>query len=264
MQLSALYLHPLKSAAPLACDVLDIEPRGARHDRRWMLVDADGRFVSGRELGALLRLQARPIDAGLQLDWQGERWQVPLPAEGSTRIGVTVWKDRVEAALADPASQRWISDRLQRDLRLVYMDPAARRAVDPRYASDTDEVSFADGFPFLVLGRSSMDELNRRIGRELAITRFRPNLVITGAEPHAEDGWRRIRIGEVEFELVKPCVRCVFTTVDPDSGERDASGEPLATLKTYRRSDKGITFGINAIARGQGRITIGMPVERLA
>lgn len=268
MRLSALYLHPLKSSASLQVETLEIEPRGPRFDRRWLVVDADGRFVTARAVAELVLVRAEPQGAGLRLSAPG---MTPLdvmpPPPDAPRASVTVWKDTIDAPRADPVADAWLSAFLQRDVRLVHMDAAAHRAVDPAYGHEGDEVSFADGYPLLVISQAALDGLNARLfdaGRvPLTMTHFRPNLVVDGAEAHAEDGWRRVRIGGIDFDAVKPCTRCVFTTVDPVLGRRRDDGEPLNILKDYRRTPAGITFGMNLIARGTGTLRVGDVVERL-
>ncbi|MBD8526257.1 MOSC domain-containing protein [Pseudomarimonas arenosa] len=263
MHVSQLFIHPLKSAAGLSLESMLIEPRGPQHDRRWMLIDDNGRFVSGRELGALVKLSAIGTTRGLQLAWQGETLQVPRPANDAPRYRVSLWKDEINAALAEPAAHGWLSQRLQRPVRLVYMDEQAARPADPKYADPRQEVSFADGFPLLLVSEAAVEEVNQKAGGGIDARRFRPNIVVSGCAAHAEDSWKRLRIGELEFHNVKPCVRCVFTTVDADSGERDPRGEPLRSLKEYRRSERGITFGVNLIAVGAGRIALGNRVTVL-
>lgn len=265
MHLSALYLYPMKSCAPLLREQARVQPRGLEHDRRWMVVDGTGRFLTGRQLASMTRIQAQPTDTGgLALSAPGcEGIEVAVPAD-VPRMRVTVWDSTVDARPAGREADDWLSAVLGRPLRLVHMDEGARRPVDARYAQPGDEVSFADGFPLLLISQAALDHLNTRLARPVAITRFRPNLVVDGCAPHAEDGWRRIRIGTVEFDVVKPCVRCVFTTVDPERGERDPDGEPLRTLLTYRRTPKGVTFGQNLIPRGTGTLRIGDPVTVLA
>lgn len=263
MHLSALYIHPLKSAASLALQSVDCDPRGPRHDRRWMLVDETGRFVSGRQVGALVRLFVQPHDAGITLRWNDETHEVAAPSGEHGRVAVTVWKSEVDAAQADPAASEWISRRIGRAVRLVHMDATAQRFANPKYAGPDSPVSFADGYPWMLIGQSSLDALNAKLTPPVPMPAFRPNLVVAGATPHAEDGWTHLRIGAVEFRVVKPCTRCVFTTVEPDSGQRRADGEPLATLKTYRRSEDGIVFGMNLVALGGGTLRVGDPVELL-
>lgn len=269
MRLSALYLHPLKSSASLQVETLEIEPRGPRYDRRWLVVDAGGRFVTARAVSELVLVRAEPLGAGLRLSAPGMApLEVAPPAADAPRATVTVWKDTIDAPRADPAADAWLSAFLKRDVRLVHMDDAARRPVDPEYGREGDEVSFADGYPLLAISQSALDGLNARLadaGRApVTITHFRPNLVIDGADAHAEDGWRRVRIGGIDFDAVKPCTRCVFTTVDPTLGCRREDGEPLEILKDYRRTPAGITFGMNLIARGTGSLRVGDAVEVLA
>lgn len=263
MQVSALYRYPIKSSAALACTSLRIEARGPVEDRRWMLVDEEGRFLTGRQLPMLVRLRAEPTSIGLDLQYGSNSLSVPMPPASAPRLRVRVWKDEVDAALADAGAHVWLSAQLGRPVRLVRMDAASRRPVHPDYGTAEDEVSFADGFPLLLLSESAVDALSSRVGRPMDVRRFRPNLVISGCIAHAEDGWRRIAIGGIAFDLVKPCSRCAFTTVDPDRGERDADGEPLRTLTRYRRSGDGVTFGMNLIPRGAGVLRLGDTAEVL-
>lgn len=264
MRLAAIHLHPLKSGATIPLDSARIDGLGLEHDRRWLVVDGKGRFVTGRQEPRLVLVRATPVPGGVELAAPGmEALRVLAPEGNPERLAVTVWDDAVDAAACEAAADAWLARYLGRRVRLAYMDALASRAVDPAYARPEDRVGFADGFPLLLVTTGAMDALNAKLASPLPVERFRPNLVVEADAPHAEDGWRRIRIGALEFELVKPCTRCVFTTVDPATGTFDASGEPLATLKTYRRGAKGITFGQNAVARGIGEIAVGDRVEVL-
>lgn len=265
LSLSSIAIHPLKSCAPLSLAEAVVEPRGLAHDRRWMAVDPEGRFITGRQVPALVRVVAMPAEGGLALAAPGlDPIHVATPRADAPRAAVVVWRDAVDAACAGAAADAWLSRALGRPARLVHMDGRARRAVDPDHALPGDEVGFADGFPLLLVGQSSLDALNTRLPAPVPMARFRPNLVVEGAAAHAEDGWRRIRIGGIAFDVAKPCTRCVFTTVDPASGTFDPSGQPLAELKAYRRTPKGVTFGVNLIARGSGTLREGDAVEVLA
>jgi uncharacterized protein YcbX len=264
MHLSAIHVYPIKSCAALSPASAAVEPRGLAHDRRWMIVDGSGRFITGRQVPATVLIRATPDATGLRLEAPGHAaTSIGFPRADAPRRRVTVWDDEVEAPDAGDAAAAWITGVLGREARLVAMDAAAARAVDPSRARPGDEVSFADGYPLLLVSQAALDGLNSRLPADLPMLRFRPNLVVDGAAVHAEDGWKRLRIGEVEFEGVKPCVRCVFTTVDPEAGAFDPSGEPLRTLKTYRRGPKGITFGMNLIARGSGTLHVGDAVDVL-
>ncbi len=263
MRIASLHIHPLKSCAALDVETLTIERRGPRHDRRWMLVDENARFLTARIEPRLVLIRATLQDDGISLSAPGcGAVQVATP-DGAARIEVRVWSDHVDVARADESANAWLSEFLQRPVQLVHMDDRAQRAVDPAYGQLGDEVSFADGFPLLAISAGSLAELNGRLERKIGMDRFRPNLVISGAAPHAEDGWRRIRIGDIEFDAVKPCARCVFTTIDPATAERDPAGEPLATLRSYRLAAdrKGILFGMNLIPRGRGTIALSATVE---
>lgn len=268
MHLSALHRYPLKSTAGLAVEALEIVARGPLHDRRWLVVDADGRFVTARQISQLVLVRAEIQENGLRLSAPGmPDLDVASPLPDASRLRVSIWKDTVDAPAVDPAADAWLSGFLQQPVRLVRMDDEARRAVDPAYARPGDEVSFADGYPLLVVSQAALDGLNARLvdaGRApVAMAQFRPNLVVADAAAHAEDDWKRVRIGEIEFDAVKPCTRCVFITVDPVSGLRRDDGEPLNILKGYRRTPAGITFGMNLIPRGTGTLHVGDPVRTI-
>ena len=262
-RLSALHVFPVKSCAPLPVETATVEPRGLRHDRRWIVTDADGRFLTGRQIPRLTLLRAVPDGDALAISAPGMpalRLVPPRPAE---RVEVTVWSNTVAALPAGFTADQWISAFLGLPARFAYMDDACARPVNPDYAKPGDEVSFADAFPLLLISASALDALNLKLAAPVPMLRFRPNLVVAGTAPHAEDGWKRIRVGAIEFDLVKPCSRCVFTTVDFESGTFDPGGEPLRTLITYRRGERGVTFGQNVIARGTGTLRVGDPVEVL-
>ncbi|MBL8297205.1 MAG: MOSC domain-containing protein [Rhodanobacteraceae bacterium] len=262
--LSSLHIYPVKSCAALSPASVRVERRGLADDRRWLVVDANGQFVTGRLYSRLPLVRATPLAQGLRLEApEMPVLEIALPAADGQRRDVTIWHSTVSAACTDAAAAAWFSRFLGADLSLVYMDEAAQRSISPDYSQPGDEVSFADGYPQLLISSAALDALNARLSEPVSMLRFRPNLVVSGTEPHAEDSWKRLRIGSVEFDLVKPCVRCVFTTVDPLRGERNADGEPLKTLTAYRRTPKGVTFGQNLIPRGSGVISVGDPVEVL-
>ncbi len=264
MRLSDLYLYPIKSSAPLAVDTAIVEPRGLRNDRRWMAVDGEGRFITGRQLPRLTLVRAQPDADGLRLHAPGmPGLQVPFPKTDAT-VPVNVWKDQVAARPAGAAADAWLSEFLRQPAWLVHMDDRVVRAMADPKAQPGDEVSFADAFPLLLISRAALDGLNARLAKPASMLQFRPNMVIDGVAAHAEDAWKRIRIGGVEFDVAKACTRCVFTTVDPARGERDPDGEPLRTLTRYRRTSEGVTFGQNLIPRSLGTVRAGDAVEVLA
>ena len=268
--LSSIHIYPMKSCAPVTRESAEVHRRGLAGDRRWMVVDAQDRFLTGRQQPRLTLIRATHVgdDDALHLAAPGMAdLRVDAPRAGA-RIVSAVWGARVTPLLAAAAAHEWVSTLLGMPCRLVHMDAQCIRPMkakyDGRYGTDDDEVSFADGFPVLLISQAALDQLNLKLASPVPMLRFRPNLVVAGTTPHAEDAWRRVRVGAVEFDVLKACTRCVFTTVDFTQGRFDPSGEPLRTLLTYRRSPQGVTFGQNLIARGFGVVRRGDPVEVLA
>lgn len=261
---SALHLYPLKSAAGIAPAEASVEWRGLVGDRRWMLVDETGQFVTQRQEPRLALLQVEPVDEGLVLAGPGaQARRVGWPEPTAPILRVRVWGDAVSVLAADASVGAWLSDWLGRSVRLVYMPDSVRRPVDPAYGREGDVVSFADGYPLLLTTEASLADLNGRAEEVVPMNRFRPNVVIRGGGAYEEDRWRRIRIGPVVFRVVKPCARCVITTIDQESAR--PGKEPLRTLATYRRSERGkVCFGQNLIPDSVGTIRVGDPVEVLA
>lgn len=261
---SELAIHPVKSFAQQRVERWTVDDFGFAGDRRWMIVNADtGQFISARSHPAMIRLNGFIVDGGLLL--QGSQLSpgtddlfVVTPSE--IHREVTIWGDTCTAHDAGDSAAVWLSQLLNDNLRLVYMPESTHRQVSLKYAQPGARTGFADGFPFLIISEASLEQLNSKLADPLPMSRFRANIVVSGCEPHEEDNWQRIRIGTVEFSLVKACTRCVLTTVDPATGERSGS-EPLQTLSTYRRTDKGIIFGMNAVQHSSGEIAVGMPVE---
>lgn len=260
--LAKIVVYPVKSCAGNELPGCEVEARGLKGDRRWMVCDPNGRFLTGRQLPALVRVRASAGSAGgLLLSAPAMSDLAVAEPDGGVRRQSEVWGNPVDAADAGDAAADWFSHYLQRPVRLLFADQQLQRRLEPEYSQAGDEVAFADGYPLLLLSRAAADELSSRAGRDLGWRRFRPNLLVDGVPAHAEDGWRRIRIGEVLFDVAKPCTRCVFTTIDPGSAIAEADGEPLRTLKSYRRGASGITFGQNLIARSVGTVRCGDPVE---
>ena len=263
--LSTLHVYPVKSCAALAPTHATVEARGLAADRRWMVVDENGRFLSARKLPRMTLVRTRTVDDGVEVEAPGmQGLLVRAEADAARRREVQVWGSTVSARVAEPAADAWISAFLGCVAHFAYMDEHALRAIDPAYAHVDDIVSFADGFPLLLISQAALDLLNTKLAAPVPMLRFRPNLVVDGVPAHAEDGWRRIRIGGIDFDVVKPCTRCVLTTVDFEQGEFDPGGEPLRTLLSYRRTGKGVTFGQILIPRSRGTLRLGDAVEVLA
>ena len=266
VRLASIHIYPMKAARAVDLDESVVEPWGLAGDRRWLLVDEDGRFVSQREEPSLARVVVTYGPGTISVSAAGcPGRQIAAPARGAQLLKVTVWGSTVLAAAAGLEGDAWFSAYLGRPVRLVYLDDPTRRPVDPEYGRDGDVVSFADGYPLLLTSTGSLDELGRWLtedgGQPVPMTRFRPSVVVTGAPPWAEDRWRRIRIGAVEFRIVKPCGRCVVTTTDQITGERGP--QPLKMLGRRRRFGQQLVFGQNMIPDGPGTIRAGDPVEIL-
>ena len=266
LRLSALYRYPLKSAKGEVLQQAHLDKLGLAGDRRWMLVDeASGRFLTQRAVAAMSQLSALwNATGGLTLAAPGHSpIEVALPVDDAQLRGVTIWRDTLRVPDAGDAAAAWVSAFIGKPTRLVQVPEALARTTQAGYGKDDDKVAFADGFPLLLIGQASLDDLVQRVGRPLEMLRFRPNLVIEGSEAFAEDSWKRIRIGDVEFRVVKPCSRCILTTIDPQTGERSADREPLATLQQYRAQADGAMFGQNLVNDANGRLEVGMPVTIL-
>jgi uncharacterized protein YcbX len=259
MRVASIHVYPIKSARGLSPASAAVGDRGFEGDRRWMVVDREGKFLTQRELPRMALIEVSPDGAGLAIAAPGmERIAVSAPfAEGERTV--EVWGDRVAALDAGAAAGEWMSRYLGRACALVYMPASSLRAVGEEHGGG--RVGFADGFPFLVTGLASLGELHRR-GVEIGMERFRPNIVVEGCGAFEEDSWKRARVGGVEMRLVKPCARCPIITVDPARGELDGR-EPLATLAEFRKIGGGVMFGMNAVAVGRGAIAVGDPVQVL-
>jgi hypothetical protein len=254
-----LYIYPLKGAGGTRLDAMEVDAFGPRHDRRWLAVDRDGRFVSQRELHRLALVRPRLDGAALVLHAEGSAPLAVQPPAHGARRRVRIWADEADARDAGDEAAAWLSDVLGEPLRLVWMPDDAVRPVHPAYGSAGDRVSFADAFPFLITSRAALDLLNRRLGADLRMNRFRPNIVVDGVPPHAEDTWRTVRIGAIPFDVVKPCARCVVTTVDQESAITGL--EPLRELARYRKHGSHVLFGQNAIHRARGWIRAGDVID---
>jgi uncharacterized protein YcbX len=272
-RVTGLFIYPVKGARGVALRAAEVDELGFRDDRRYMIVDPSGGFVSQRSQPRLALIRPALRDGMLVLQAPG-LGSLALPRAGINGVGdgardvpgglrVRVWNDDVAAESAGPEAERWITAFLGAPARIVRLAAHARRPVDPRYARRaTDRVAFVDGYPCLLISQGSLDGLNVRLAEPVPMDRFRPNLVVGGTEPHAEDGWRRIRVGTAMFDVVKPCGRCAVTTVDQD---RALPGdEPLRTLATYRKVGSKVLFGQNLIHEGPARLAVGDKVEVLA
>lgn len=266
MKIEGLNIHPLKSGRAISVDSATVRLDGLAGDRRFMIVEPDGRFITQRELQALARIEATAVGESLHLEMEGR--QLFASFEPEDRLDVTVWDSPVNAAVADEAVNDVLSDWLDRPVKLVHMDALAHRAEGEDWAGQPAPVGFADGFPVLVTTTGSLADLNRTLvakGQEpVGMDRFRTNILVSCDDPWEEDFWEAIEINGVVFDFVKPCARCIMTTQDQMTGER-IGGNPIQGLAEKRMSaDRrvpGVLFGWNAVPRGEGEIRLGDTVR---
>jgi uncharacterized protein len=268
IQVTDIWRYPVKSCRGERLGAAVVEPWGLAGDRRWMVVDSAGEAVTARDYPPMVLVTPRLDGESIRLTSPGlPELTVPVPSGGAL-APVSVFGNGLAAAPAGDEASEWLGKIIGEPVRLVYLDDPTRRAPNPAYSQPGDRVSFADGYPLLLTSEESLAALNDWIlegpfGTEgpLPMRRFRPSVVVTGVPAWAEDGWRRLRIGEVTFRVAKGCDRCVLTTIDPDTAVKGR--EPLATLTRYRRWDGKIWFGINLIpdAPAAGAtISAGAPV----
>lgn len=275
MHISEINIYPIKSLKGISVTSAVVENRGLRLDRRWLLVDADGNFMTQRESPHMATVSVCFKGDGVEVSAAGfPPLSIVPPAEGE-RVTATVWDSDSEAIAHDQRSNEWFSDVLGQDVKLLYMPDDAGRPISERFNKGGEIVSFADGYPLLVIGEASLADLNSRLDAPLPMNRFRPNIVVSGSAAFAEDDWAEMRVGEAVFRSTKPCARCVITTVDQAKGDFDGK-EPLKTLASYRMakdvipdrfaafgmSETAVLFGQNLIAESPGaEIRVGDPVE---
>ncbi|MGL4207397.1 MAG: MOSC domain-containing protein [Aeromonadaceae bacterium] len=260
-RLASVYRYPIKSCLPIAESRCLVTSEGLAGDRRYMVVRPDGQFITARTHPQLQRVSVAMRPDGLTLQAPGMPQLEVSPQQFSGESVVTaVWRDSFTASATHEAYDAWFTALLGEPARLLWLGETS-----PRYRPALGQrVSFADGYPLLLLTSASLADLNKRTPEPQLMSQFRPNLVVSGTLPFAEDGWLHIRIGEVEFKVAKPCSRCVMTTLNAERGEYHPDREPLATLATYRRGGDGqIYFGQNLIPLNEGWLTAGDPVEIL-
>jgi MOSC domain-containing protein len=256
LRLTALNIYPIKSTHGIALAESEVDGFGLRYDRRWMVVDGSGQFLSQRSHSRLALVIPSIQGDKLRVDAPGmPTLEVPLHPSSTVATRVVVWDDVCSASWVGERAAEWFSGFLGCGCSLVYMAEDAVRPADPVFAPAGSRVSFADGFPFLLISEESLADLNRRLAEPLPMNRFRPNLVVAGGEPYDEDRWTNFEIGGIRLRVVKPCGRCVVTTTDQTTGKRGK--EPLRTLATYRKRDGEVMFGQNVVHDGSGLLRVG-------
>jgi uncharacterized protein YcbX len=269
LELSEIWIYPVKSFGGISLQEAHVTDRGLELDRRWLLVDESGRFLSQRENPELALFRPEIVGNFLRITHRVHLEFIDIPlrpvfSEECSKIEVTVWDDTIEAFEVNQTITDWFSKLLGFSVRLVYMPDESERKLDPDYAITGDEItSFSDAYPFLIIGQASLDDLNGRLEVKVPMNRFRPNFVFTNGEAFEEDNWRDFKIGNVPFVGVKPCDRCVMTTVDQEKGVVSGK-DPLKTLAKYRNFGNKVLFGQNLIGLGLGTVRVGDSVRILS
>lgn len=267
-RLSAIHRFPVKSCRGEAVASATVQPWGLDGDRRWMLVDDARTAITAREVNRLLLIHPELTAAGLRVTAPGAAPLEVTTPDAERQVPVALWSSRLTAAAAGAEADAWFSAVAGTSAHLVWLDDPMRRPTSPDFSEPDDRVAFADGYPLLVATEESLAALNDQVlartpGREaLPMARFRPNVVVQGFDAWHEDDWRRVRIGEATFRAVKGCARCVITSIDPETGEREK--EPIASLARLRRWDGATWFGVNLVPDSVGvTISVGDEVEVL-
>ncbi|HHG84956.1 MAG TPA: MOSC domain-containing protein [Bacteroidetes bacterium] len=264
MEISHIFIYPIKGLGGISLQEADLTERGLAHDRRWMVVNGKDQFLSQRKYPQMALLRPTIKDGQIRIDdLRGGREPLLLPLElvSDREAYVSIWKNKVHALKADGPANRWISQALGTSASFVFMPKNSHRIVDPLFVPELDLVSFADAFPHLLISQASLDDLNSRLEKPVPMNRFRPNFVVTGADPYAELTWAEFTIGKVTFMGRKPCYRCAVTIIDQDTGIK--GHEPLQTMNGYLKVNHKILFGENLIHDSDGKVSIGDAVEIL-
>jgi len=258
--LSAITLYPVKSLAGISVTRWPVTKTGLQYDRKWMLVDNAGQFLSQRQLPRMALIKTALTDTDLILSASGmENLSLPLTPTDGDVMKSTIWGDQCHARSVSREANHWLSHFLNVDCRLVFQPDEMIRPVDATYGKPSDNVAFSDGFPFLIISENSLVSLNQEMQLNLPMARFRPNLVISGCASYAEDSWREISIGDIDFRLPKPCSRCAITTIDPVTAE--TGKEPLRALNRIRKWQNNVYFGQNALHNQCGLLSVGDTVQ---
>ncbi|MBD8489866.1 MOSC domain-containing protein [Echinicola sp. CAU 1574] len=258
MKIQDIYIYPIKSLGGIRVEKAQVLTKGFRWDRRWMLVDESGKFLTQRTLHHMALLQVSLQEEGLMVQHKHRaelNLEIPFVPETDEFIPVNVWDDSLKGQIVSSRANQWFSKILKVNCKLVFMPESTVRNVEEKYSTNGETVSFADAMPYLLIGQSSLDDLNQKLDTPVPMERFRPNIVFSGGKAFEEDSWNEIIIGETRFKVTKPCARCVLTTVDQNTGTKGK--EPLRTLATYRLKDKKVLFGQNLISLDHGVVKIG-------
>jgi len=260
LKVSQLFIYPIKSLGGISLNKATVTERGFEYDRRWMLIDENQRFLSQREVAQMSLLKVKIEDAGLLVSHTTNKpLLIPFKPLTTETCQVVIWDDTCTAIYVSAEADEWFTKTLGLKCSLVYMPDNSKRQVDEKYAPIGQITSFSDAYPFMILGQATLNDLNNRLTETLPIDRFRPNIVFTGGKPFEEDILDHFTIGDVNFNGVKLCARCILTTINQANAIK--AKEPLKTLASYRRKNNNIYFGQNLIHNGTGIISVGDKID---
>lgn len=259
--ISEIFVFPVKSCREIKLDSAFVGSFGLDNDRRWMVVDEKGVMLTQRKISEMCLIQVELNDLGIVLKHRKMDNLSVLKPITKNKTTVKIWRDECQADDAGEEAAKWLSKALSVKCRLVYFPDNEFRQVDLAYANKGEKTAFSDGFPLLLISDASLNDLNVRLSTPITVERFRPNIVVSGCQPFAEDNWKKIRVNGIVFRLVKPCSRCVIPSINIETAIREE--EPIKTLSSYRKRENKIFFGQNVIANSPGKIDVGMTIEVL-
>lgn len=261
MVLSEIWIYPVKSLGGIRVETAVVKGKGLQHDRRWMLIDPHDVAMTQRVYHEMALFKSSFRDGNIQIAYTKNGCIIdsnilkPADPPQGPLIKARIWDDDVNVMEVDSELSKWFSDLLHKPCRLVVFPESNARKVDPAYSINQEDVSLADAYPFLLIGQSSLDDLNQRLHQPVPMNRFRPNFVFTGGAPYEEDGWKNLSIGGLRFAAVKKSDRCILTTVDQNTAEKGT--EPLRTLSAYRKTGNKVFFGHNLLSLDAGVVSVG-------
>jgi len=257
--LKEIWIYPIKSLGGIQLETCNTITEGLEHDRRWMLVDEQGIFMSQRTCPEMALFSCRLTDRELIINYKGDSVEIPLSEQSDKLTDVQVWESNFKAHEVSDSISQWFSDRLSQKVTLVRMTEDSNRTKALKEPPYETNLSMADGYPYLLLGTASMKQLNEKLTTKISANRFRANLIIETDVPHVEDTWKNVSIGNTSLQIIKPCARCQVITIDQETGKQGK--EPTKTLASYRKESNKILFGVNAICTQEGRVAVGDEVN---
>lgn len=250
-----IVVYPIKGLKGISCLSANALKEGFENDRRYMLIDQDNRFLSQRTCKEMVSFETELLDDRIVVNYQSDKINFLKEEFSNVKMLATIWDDEVEVNEVSENISNWFSNKLNRPVKLVCLNPTEKRIKNYSNREGSTEVSFADGYPYLIVGTASLDLLNEKLKQPIDMSRFRANIIIETKLPHEEDHWRKIKIGNAELEIIKPCTRCQVINIDQQKGT--IFKEPLRTLSKYRNKNNKICFGANASCLTTGSITVG-------